>query len=276
MDKKVLFLDIDGTLLDDQKKISNENKSAIDLMLQKGHKVIINTGRPLYGVTGIIKELSLEREGCYVLAFNGGLLYEPLTKKILFKSTLSPELIKMVSSEAIKEKIHIHMFDEWDVLCESHWEDDDLKYYLNRLPGLKYRIIPDNDLSNVCSYKISGVDQSSKERLVKFGDKLKSVSEGRIDAFLSHSTLLEIVISGQNKGTGIDKVMEVLGIDKSLSIAVGDEENDIPMLEQAGVGVATANAIQKLKDSADMVTENDNNGSAVAEVINKLILKDCN
>ncbi|WP_031549695.1 HAD family hydrolase [Oribacterium sp. FC2011] len=276
MDKKVLFLDIDGTLVDDQKRISEDNKNAIDLMSSKGHKVIINTGRPLFGVTGIIRELSLEREGCYVLAFNGGLLYEPLTKKILYKSTLSPELIQMVSSEAVKEKVHIHMFDEWDVLCESHWEDDDLRYYIGRLPGLKYKLIPDDDLSDVYSYKISGVDQSSKERLEEFGARLKCISDGRIDAFLSHSTLLEIVISGQNKGTGIDKVMEVLGIDKRHSIAVGDEENDIPMLEQAGIGVATKNATQKLKDVADMVTENDNNNSAVAEVIYKLILKDGN
>jgi len=276
MDTKVLFLDIDGTLVDDQKKISDDNKNAIDLMIAKGHKVIINTGRPLFGVTGIIRELSLEREGCYVLAFNGGLLYEPLTKKILYKSTLSPELIKMVSSEAVKEKVHIHMFDEWDVLCESHWDDDDLRYYIGRLPGLKYKIIPENGLDDIYSYKISGVDQSSKERLKEFGDKLKRISDGRIDAFLSHSTLLEIVISGQNKGTGIDKVMEVLGIDKRHSIAVGDEENDIPMLEQAGIGVATKNATQKLKDVADMVTENDNNNSAVAEVIYKLILKDGN
>ena len=85
MDTKILFTDLDGTLLNRKKEITAENAAAIDRALTAGHKVVINTGRPLCGCMAQIRELGLEREGCYAITYNGGLIYDCYTKKTLYK-----------------------------------------------------------------------------------------------------------------------------------------------------------------------------------------------
>ena len=74
--KKMIFLDLDGTLLDDQKNVPEYNMSAIKEALKQGHKVIICTGRPLCSAKKQFPVLGMEGEGCYAITYNGGLIYD--------------------------------------------------------------------------------------------------------------------------------------------------------------------------------------------------------
>lgn len=80
---KIFFTDMDDTLLNSEKQVTKENMDAISEALAAGHKIVFNTGRPLSGFLPILKELGFDREGCYAIAFNGGLIYDCAAKKTL-------------------------------------------------------------------------------------------------------------------------------------------------------------------------------------------------
>ncbi len=268
---KALFLDLDGTLLNDGRQIPQGNRDALDAMLAAGHKVIINTGRPLAGAIGLAKELELDRDGCYLAAFNGGLIYDLQEKEIIYKDAMTPEAARIVSQEAVKENVHVQMYDDWKVLCEARWEDEDLYWYCRRL-GMEYRILAPGEMDTVRPLKMSGIDRKDKERLYQFGQHLNAAAPGVIDAFLSSDKLLEIVAYGQNKGSALKWLAKKLDVKEEGTVAVGDEANDIPMLKAAHIGVAMANGTDETRAAADVVTTRSNNDCGVAEVIEKYIL----
>ena len=90
--------------------------------------------------------------------------------------------------------------------------------------------------------------------------------------FFLQSAILEYCPKGINKGSGVEYIRKLLNVKKENTIGVGDEENDIPLLQQTAIGIAVKNASDVLKQVADFVTEHDNNEDAVAEVIEKYIL----
>ncbi len=268
---KALFLDLDGTLLNDDRAIPDGNRKALDEMLEKDHKVIINTGRPLAGAIGLAKELELDRSGCYLAAFNGGLVYEMETKDIIYRSGMTPEAVRIVSEEAKKANVHVQMYDDWKVLCEEYWVDEYLDWYCNRL-GMEYRILAPEELADIRPLKMSGIDLEDKQRLAAFGERLKEAAPKLVDAFLSSDKLLEIVAFGQNKGSALKWVSERIGISEENTIAIGDEANDIPMLREARLGVAMINGTPETRAAADLITTRDNNNCGVAEIIENYIL----
>ena len=89
MNKKVFFTDLDGTLLNDQKEITPGNQTAIDEALHRGHKVVITTGRPLASARIKAERLGLTKEGCYIVTYNGGQIYDPYHKKTLYGKPIS-------------------------------------------------------------------------------------------------------------------------------------------------------------------------------------------
>ena len=92
---KIFFTDMDDTLLNSEKQVTKENMDAISEALAAGHKIVFNTGRPLSGFLPILKELGLDREGCYAIAFNGGLIYDCAAKKTLYRRTIPLEYARV-------------------------------------------------------------------------------------------------------------------------------------------------------------------------------------
>ena len=88
LERKIFFTDLDATLLTDDKRIPDRNREAIDEMLGQGHSVIITTGRPLLSAAYQAEMLGLTSEGCYLIAFNGGILYDTAQRKVKYRSTL--------------------------------------------------------------------------------------------------------------------------------------------------------------------------------------------
>ena len=86
MSTKVFFTDLDGTLLNDQKEITPGNQAAIDEALHRGHKVVITTGRPLASARIQAERLGLTKEGCYIVTYNGGQIYDPYHKRLYMEN----------------------------------------------------------------------------------------------------------------------------------------------------------------------------------------------
>ena len=109
---KIFFTDMDDTLLNSEKQVTKENMDAISEALAAGHKIVFNTGRPLSGFLPILKELGLDREGCYAIAFNGGLIYDCAAKKTLYRRTIPLKYARVIFEKTQEAGLYCHTYSD--------------------------------------------------------------------------------------------------------------------------------------------------------------------
>lgn len=266
---KYIFVDLDKTLLNDEKKVCNKNKEAIDKALSKGHKVIIATGRPKSAAIIGAKNAGLYKDGCFILCYNGGMIYDCTKEQVIFEKTLSMDEIHNIESEADKYGIHVQAYENDKVICKS--EDEELKFYCkNGQMGYEIRDSIINTLKSP-SLKVLLISFDN-EKIVRFRNEHPEFETGSLHSFFSCEEYLEYMPSDISKGDGIVNMSKIFGFDMKDTIAIGDERNDLTMIEMAGLGVAMCNGADCVKDIADYVTTLNNNEGGVAEVIEKFVL----
>jgi hypothetical protein len=270
MKHKVLFVDLDGTLLCDDKSISDKNRLAIERMLGEGHYFVIATGRSIESGRMIARQLGLGSAGCYITAFNGGLLYDCAADRVLYKKTLPVEVVQELFIRTDAAGLYAHTYNKSDVITSRHTKE--LDFYCTAT-GSSYRISENVlDMLDEEPPKVIVMSLEDEKKLQRFRKKNMSWEKGRCTSVFTSRQLLEYCPIGSDKGTGLTKLIEILNLPAECTVAVGDEENDIPMVKAANVGVAMTNGIDAIKKAADYVTENDNNHDAIAEIIEKFIL----
>lgn len=269
-DTKILFTDLDGTLLNDQKQISAGNLAAIHMALENGHKIVISTGRALASAKKQAETLGLIMPGCYIIAFNGACIYDIHEKKIIFSETIPLDYVYHLFEEAHKLNIHIQTYDDTQVLTES--ENDDLFRYCHNT-GMEYKVISSVRSELIFSpYKVLVIDYQHHEPLVQFQEQIRTWAEGKIDFYFSCNELLEIVAPDISKGNAIIRLREQLQIPLEATISAGDADNDISMLQTTHTSVVMKNADPHMHAYATYITEQDNNHDGVAEAIYKFML----
>lgn len=269
--KKALFLDLDGTLLDDAKDIPDKNREAIGKMLREGHSVIIATGRPLSSAITQAERLGLTVPGCYLIAYNGGVLYNTSERKEIFRSTLPLEYVKKTFKEAERREIHIQTYSATRVLVEPRCDDMELKLYCSKTL-MEYEVIPSVDVLKEEPVKMLMIDLNDPKPLEEFRQWIDSWAESEIDTFFSCDEYVEIVRKDLNKGNALHQMAEMLGIPIENTISAGDAANDIDMIREAGIGCAMINGSDEVKAQADYITTLDNNQGGVAEIIERFVL----
>ena len=270
---KALFLDLDGTLLDDKKQVSPRDREAIERMLQQGHHVIIATGRPLSSALVQAEKLGLTGEGCLLIAYNGGILYDTARQQVIHEIRLPLSLVRAVFDEAARRGLHIQTYEGAYVVAEPAGSEACLRYYEHN-SGMPWKIVPDVTALSEEPVKMLMIDREGPERLEAMRGWIAEHFGDRLDTFFSSADYVEIVSHGLNKGQAVRQMAGLLGISIEDTIAAGDAENDITMIRAAGVGCAMRNASEAVKAAADYVTEADNNHSGVAEIIRRFILQD--
>ena len=268
MNSRILFTDLDGTLLDDQKEISPGNHQAIEEALSQGHKIVVSTGRPLPSAKIQIERLGLTKEGCYAITYNGGLIYDTYHQKILYSRPIPRRLVKPLFEAALQRDLHIHTYTDTHIL--SCRDTEELHFYASTTL-LPYEIA-DEEISQLTfdPYKLLAIDLSP-EKLTKFQLEVLSSYKNELHSFFSTKELLEIVPVGVEKGAGVRWLCDYLHIPIENSVAAGDAQNDISMLEAAHVGAVMRNAYPGIAEHGNYVTEHDNNHDGVAEIIRKFI-----
>jgi len=267
---KILFTDLDGTLLNSERQISYENRLAIKKALERNHKVVIATGRPLPSAVHLVEDLGLNYEGCYAITYNGGLIYDTFQKKAIFKTTLPLEYVNYIFDVAKENKIHCHTYSDDSVISEKL--TNELKKYCNRII-VPYELVENihTDLVNE-PVKVIMIDFTEQNKLNKIKDELSDWCHGKINCSFSNPFFLEFGSLKATKGNAVNYLCNYLNIPIENSIAVGDEENDISMIQSAGIGIAMANATNGIKEYADYITEHNNNNHGISEVIKKFLL----
>ena len=269
MSSKILFTDIDDTLLNKDKRVSRENREAIRRLLEQGHYFVLMTGRPIATGRIVIRELELTQPGCYMAAYNGGVIYDCAAGRILSERTLPMEVTKELIDEAHKEGIYVQTYQRDTIITEK--DGKELEFYLSNAV-MRYQLVDDlfSSLDKEPN-KVILINVDDTDRLRQFQES-HSYLEERSNSFFSHDEFLEYCPKGINKGSGVHYISSFLGIPMENTVAVGDERNDIAMVRAAHVGVAVKNAHSELMKVADYVTEHDNEHGAIAEVIEKYIL----
>lgn len=272
MERKILFLDLDGTLLNDRKEITPGNRRAVGEALDRGCRIVVASGRPLKSSLAQAGRLGLAGEGCYVIAYNGGVIYDCAGGRAVHREHLKPETLYRVYDEAARRGLYIQTYDREDVVVEPRCGEENAARYCAEV-GLDWRRIGDvrRDLSEP-PVKALLIDYRNREPLEDMERWLRKELAGEADCFFSSRHLLEVVPRGVSKGSAVTELCRLLGIDVRSAVAAGDENNDVSMIRAAGVGVAMANAVEAAKAAADYVTERDNNHDGIEEVIRKFLL----
>ena len=276
MDKniKMVGLDLDGTLLNSQKKVSDYTKEVLEKAIKQGCIVLISTGRPICAVS---KEV-LDIQGMkYAVTVNGAKILNLETGEIMFERPVpfetAVDVLKICEEyDAIPELItgdKIYTRAE----CLTHLED-----YYSSSSMIEYVLntrTPVEDV-NVMLYqtkqpidKLRAVFRYPEERL-EARKRLESMP-GLVIAN-SSSVDLEINVEGADKGTGLLWLGEQLGIQREEIMACGDSYNDYEMLKAVGFAVAMENGEEVIKEIADYVTDT-NDADGVAKAFEKFVLK---
>ena len=272
MDKKILFLDLDGTLLNDQKQITAGNRGAIEKAIALGHRVVVTSGRPLRSALVQAERLGLTGDGCYVIAYNGAVIYDCSQKREIFRRTLRMQDLYQVFAEARRRNVHIQAYDAGDTVVIENCCDPAVAQRYCEAIDLDFRVTKD--------IRTGLTDPSVKALMIDFQDRAPVEAmeqwvlenmKGKVDCFFSSRYYLEVVPVGMNKGEAVKEMCKILSIPLENTRAAGDEANDITMIQAAGTGVAMGNAVSAAKEAADYVTERDNNHDGIAEVIERFL-----
>ncbi len=271
MEKKILFIDLDGTLLTDSKEITPENLEAIRKAVELGHAIVVTTGRPLYSTVHQVEKLGLTSPGCYAITSNGALIYNSHTKETIFQTGVPQDCLREAFDEAFRFGLHPQTYSATGVLCEK--DCPEMQYYA-KSNIIHYEVV--EDVTKVLDFdpiKLLFVELHDRSLLEKFREHMKGFSERyHLDMFFSCDQYLEFLPAGINKGSGIRFLCDYLQIPLDNTLAAGDAENDITMLEAVKLPCVMKNARPEMYAYGKYITEHDNNHSGIAEIIEKFML----
>ena len=273
MKYKLLVADMDGTLLNDDKQLSEKNIRTIKKLLDYGVQFAIATGRHDSMIRSYLKHLNLKVP---VISCNGALVREPFSDRVLVAEAIPKEHSLKIIDLCKEMNVDFHIYGHNSIFGESL--TNKMLYYdgLNETLPPEERtnlvIVPDTKETVVTEkeplYKFIIFSESNHNRPDIF-DRL-AVIEG-LTACQSMPALCDVMKGGISKAYALKKLSESLGIKKDEIVAIGDQLNDLELLEYAGLGVAVANAEDALKEKADMVTIANNNEDAVSEAIESIL-----
>lgn len=264
---KLVTIDLDGTLFDNEKKVSKENKVAIKKAKENGAHIVIATGRPYNGVKDVLKELNLTSENDFVILYNGGKILNIGKNELIYSTTIDGKYVKELYEESLKEKIHIHAFKENEDLITPLKNPYTLvEETINKIDAKveDFNLIKDEDKF------IKAMLVDSDENITRVTPKYKKMYDGKYSVLRSSKIFLEFLNKETNKGLALKYLANYLNIDLKDTMAIGDADNDIPMIEIAGIGVAMKNAFDEVFNHANFITKS-NLESGVAFAINKYI-----
>lgn len=263
MSYKLIFLDLDGTLNNDEKHITEKTLSALMDAQKRGIRIALASARPSPGLFKERDILHLCEYGGILMSYNGGRIVDAATGAVLFETAMDLE-----QTRAILRKL--------EALPVTPILDDGKQFFVTSKDGYKVAYECQNnrmectEVENLADF----LHFSPIKILMSVDPEILQEVKGKIAAFLPEELTvvqtapfyLEVIPSAINKGQGVLDTCGALGIDPQDTIAFGDAENDIPMLRAAGVGVAMGNAAPAVKAAAGHVTLS-NNADGIAAAL---------
>lgn len=267
---EVIALDLDGTLTNSDKIITEPTRRGIIELQKRGKTVVLASGRPINGVVYLAEELELARYGGYTLSFNGARITRCSDGSIIHNQTLPPEVIRPIW-EYVKTIPGLDLISYTDTEILSGIQDNPFNQV--EADNCRIGIVPVDDFPSVLDFPVNKMIVSGDPALVRTViEPLRKQYQGRLSIYLSEPFYLEIMPLNVDKAAALDSLMKRLGMTAENLICCGDSYNDISMIEYAGLGVAMANARPEVKEAADYITlSNDEDG--VLHVIRQFMMQ---
>jgi Cof subfamily protein (haloacid dehalogenase superfamily) len=275
MKYKLICLDMDGTLFDDNKQISQRTITAVRKAVKKGVKVAICTGRLFTSANYYAGVLGIEVP---VISANGAYIREKDRDEVIYKSVLEEENCRLILKLCEKHGVCPNFHTPDGIFTSGENKSSSLYEKYNKEAGDNHRIKIEfvKDWNNIFRVykddilKCISIDEDL-EKIQRVKEEL--VSYSNLEVVSSHYNNFEVMKKGVSKGRGAEILAGFYNVKRDEVICIGDNENDMSMIEYAGLGIAMGNSSQEILKSADYVTDSNNN-DGVAKAIEKFILND--
>ena len=271
MNLKAIILDIDGTLVNSHKKISDRTKKVLLDAQNKGVKLILASGRPIRGMLDLIHELEMDKHHGLVVAYNGASVMDCESKEIVFNKAMTPLEAQSVLNH-VKNFEVIPMVAKEDTMYVNNVYNGMLNYKNNPINiieyesrGGNYLLCEKSDLAEFVDFPLNKILLAGDPEYLKQNHmKISEPFIGKLSSMFTAAFYYEFTAQGIDKANALNEVLVPMGIKPEDTISFGDGQNDLSIINFAGIGVAMGNAVDELKKAADEITlSNDEDGIAL-------------
>ena len=266
----MVVLDLDGTLTNSEKKVTERTKKALTDYMEHGGTVVLASGRPTYGIIPLARELHLDTYGGYILSFNGGQIISCEKNEVIYQKELPSGVPKLLGEKAKEHDVGILTYEGDHIVTETPENIYAQKEsFINKMPIQKIE-----DFSSYVNFPVTKcLMVADGDYLARVEEQLKMELGSRYSILRSEPYFLEIMPEGIDKAQSLERLLAHVGIERKEMAAFGDGFNDRSMLVYAGLGVAMGNAQEPVKEAADYIAPtNDEDG--VAWVIEHMIMQE--
>lgn len=263
----MIVLDLDDTLLKDDRTVSEMTRRRLLEAQQQGTVVVLASGRPTYAMQHLAQELCLAQYGGYLISFNGARITACENGAVLSSVDISHAQMCQLFDLAQEQNVYIQTYTEDHILVSK---DNEYTQIEKEITGM--------DVVECADFKAEIPKTAVKAMMLEHPDRLKQVEQAlrpvikdELYMTITKPFFLEFMNPAVDKGKSLVTLAAHLGISMEQVIAVGDSYNDISMIEAAGLGVAMGNAVEAVKQAADYETD-DNEHDGVARVVEKFFL----
>ncbi len=267
---KLLFTDLDGTLLNNKSQVSPGTKAFLDEFLHAGNKLILSSGRPLLSVLEVKEKAGLTQSGIFLTCSNGTQIYDCDRSRSILEKRLPLSYISYLQDQAMQFHLHIQTYRSDAIVSPA--EDAEVTYYRQKihLPLVVSPVL--RDALTEGPFKMLAISLDDPEKLESFRQSISAWSENRIRTIYSNHMYLELFDWDAGKGNAVRFLCDYFHVPLSDAYAAGDADNDISMITAAGTGIAMQNATDRVKQQADVITDLDNEHDGLADTMRRLLL----
>ncbi|MBC1340728.1 HAD family phosphatase [Listeria welshimeri] len=277
MTTQAIILDIDGTLLNDDKKISPETKKALITAQQNGVKLILASGRPTTGMHLYAEQLEMKKYHGLLVSYNGAKVVDCQTKEELFNQTLTIAEGKAVLEHMKQFEVKV-MIDKDDYMyvnnvydCYIPYKGEEINIIQYESRGGNFKLCEKEDLAAFLDYRINKIlTAGDPDYMQKNYQAMMAPFKNTLNCVFTADFYFEFTAKNIDKAKALDTVLTPMGIHAENIIAFGDGHNDITMVKYAGTGIAMDNAVPELKAVANSITLS-NNKDGIAQALNNFI-----
>ncbi|MBC1450388.1 HAD family phosphatase [Listeria welshimeri] len=277
MTTQAIILDIDGTLLNDDKKISPETKKALITAQQNGVKLILASGRPTTGMHLYAEQLEMKKYHGLLVSYNGAKVVDCQTKEELFNQTLTIAEGKAVLEHMKQFEVKV-MIDKDDYMyvnnvydCYITYKGEEINIIQYESRGGNFKLCEKEDLAAFLDCRINKIlTAGDPDYMQKNYQAMMAPFKNTLNCVFTADFYFEFTAKNIDKAKALDTVLTPMGIHAENIIAFGDGHNDITMVKYAGTGIAMDNAVPELKAVANSITLS-NNKDGIAQALNNFI-----
>lgn len=273
---KMVSMDLDETLLNTEKVITKSFESFVKKLKSNNIIPVVATGREYYSAHKFVgNNVDID-----LICNNGNVIRDNLTGKVHYVNPISDEDLKRVmvfdDNDEVFTSLHIQRDDGIDLVYKKK---NFKKFEGTYVDAFRGRNLALDDFENLEGNPLSIVFAGSHDDLVALRNRMRDKISDRFNFHIMKirrepKWMLEVLQKSGDKFYGVKKYAEIRGIDLEDVAAIGDDSNDVMLIENVGLGIAMKNGVERLRERADVVSDYDNNNDGAVKILDKVLFGD--